>query len=128
MNTSFNRLFAMMWMLIGFGLSAETVAQSLPAQLKPADFAYGVQIDTVGMQPVQSVVLPPEVYDHLTRDDLGDLATDEFYETLPGSGMNHEEVNELIMAARAHWFRRHSRQYSRGRPGVFRRGKCSTRC
>ena len=73
MNTSFNRLFAMMWMLIGFGLSAETVAQSLPAQLKPADFAYGVQIDTVGMQPVQSVVLPPEVYDHLTRDDLGDM-------------------------------------------------------
>ncbi|PIR34534.1 MAG: transcription termination/antitermination protein NusA [Alphaproteobacteria bacterium CG11_big_fil_rev_8_21_14_0_20_44_7] len=39
-----------------------------------------------------------------TRDDLGDLATDEFYELVPKSGLNVEEVNELIMAARAHWF------------------------
>lgn len=41
--------------------------------LKPADFAYGIQIDTVGAQPVQSFALPQTVYEHLTRDDLGDL-------------------------------------------------------
>lgn len=42
-------------------------------ELKPADFAYGLHIDTLGGQPVQSVVLPAVVYQHLAQDDLGDL-------------------------------------------------------
>ncbi len=40
-----------------------------------------------------------------TRDDLGDLSADEFFEQVSGSGLNREQVNELIMAARAHWFK-----------------------
>ena len=40
---------------------------------QPADFAYGLQIDTLGMQPVQSIVLPGIVYQHLTQDDLSDM-------------------------------------------------------
>lgn len=39
-----------------------------------------------------------------TRDDFADLAADEFFELVPESGLNEEQVNELIMAARAHWF------------------------
>ncbi|MBY0355922.1 MAG: transcription termination factor NusA [Rickettsiales bacterium] len=39
-----------------------------------------------------------------TRDDLADLSIDEFKELLPESGLKDAEINELIMAARAHWF------------------------
>ena len=39
-----------------------------------------------------------------TLDDLGDLAGDELLEMLPGSGLNAEEANAIIMKARAHWF------------------------
>ena len=37
-------------------------------------------------------------------DDLGDLASDELIELLPGVEMSMEEANTIIMAARAHWF------------------------
>ena len=39
-----------------------------------------------------------------TRDDLADLAADEFAEMIPESGMNEDKINQLIMKARAHWF------------------------
>jgi N utilization substance protein A len=43
-----------------------------------------------------------------TRDDLADLAADELIDPedgpLRGFGMNMEEANTIIMAARAHWF------------------------
>ena len=37
-------------------------------------------------------------------DDLADLAGDELIEHLPDSGMTVDEANDIIMAARAHWF------------------------
>ena len=40
-----------------------------------------------------------------TRDDLGDLSGDEFFEMITGSGLTRDEVNDLIMASRAHWFK-----------------------
>jgi N utilization substance protein A len=40
-----------------------------------------------------------------TRDDLGDLSADEFYEQVPAAGLTRDEVNALIMASRAHWFK-----------------------
>ena len=40
----------------------------------------------------------------LTLDDVGDLASDELIELLEGFEMNEDEANEVIMAARAHWF------------------------
>ena len=43
------------------------------AQTQPDAFAYGMRIDTVGLQPVQSVMLTQGVYENLTRSDLGDL-------------------------------------------------------
>ncbi len=37
-------------------------------------------------------------------DDLGDLATDELLELLPQGRLTEEKAQEIIMAARAHWF------------------------
>lgn len=39
-----------------------------------------------------------------TLDDLGDLASDELKEALPGVTLSEEDANKIIMAARAHWF------------------------
>ena len=37
-------------------------------------------------------------------DDLADLASDELIEIVGADGMDEETANEVIMAARAHWF------------------------
>lgn len=39
-----------------------------------------------------------------TLDDLGDLASDELIEMLPKDTLSEDAANEIIMAARAHWF------------------------
>lgn len=39
-----------------------------------------------------------------TLDDFADLARDEFQEIVPESGFSDDEIDALIMKARAHWF------------------------
>ena len=39
-----------------------------------------------------------------TLDNLGDLAVDELLELLPQGRLTEEQAQEIIMAARAHWF------------------------
>jgi N utilization substance protein A len=39
-----------------------------------------------------------------TLDDLADLAGDELVEMLGADALTEEAANEIIMAARAHWF------------------------
>jgi N utilization substance protein A len=39
-----------------------------------------------------------------TLDDLADLASDELTELLGTDAMDEATANEVIMAARAHWF------------------------
>lgn len=39
-----------------------------------------------------------------TLDDLADLAADELLELLPEARLTEEKAQEIIMAARAHWF------------------------
>jgi len=39
-----------------------------------------------------------------TRDDLADLATDELVEFAPAGTLKEAQANDIIMAARAHWF------------------------
>lgn len=39
-----------------------------------------------------------------TLDDLADLSADEFADFVPKSGLSEDQINELIMQARAHWF------------------------
>jgi N utilization substance protein A len=39
-----------------------------------------------------------------TLDDLGDLASDELIEIVGADQMDEATANDVIMAARAHWF------------------------
>jgi N utilization substance protein A len=39
-----------------------------------------------------------------TLDDLGDLSGDELIDILGKYGLNYRASNDIIMAARAHWF------------------------
>jgi transcription termination/antitermination protein NusA len=39
-----------------------------------------------------------------TLDDLGDLASDELTEIVGTDNMDEATANDVIMAARAHWF------------------------
>jgi N utilization substance protein A len=39
-----------------------------------------------------------------TLDDLGDLATDELIEIVGKDALESETAEQIIMAARAHWF------------------------
>ncbi len=39
-----------------------------------------------------------------TRDDLADLAADELLEFAPAGTLKENQANDIIMAARAHWF------------------------
>lgn len=64
------RLFFVM--LVGLlGTSFGPAIQAQPTT--PDDFARGLRLDTAEGEAVQVVVLPPEVYQTATRDDLGDL-------------------------------------------------------
>jgi N utilization substance protein A len=49
-----------------------------------------------------------------TRDDLADLASDELLEFLPAKSLNEEQANEIIMAARAHWFEDEDKEAAAG--------------
>ena len=39
-----------------------------------------------------------------TRDDLADLAADELLEIVAEGSLSEPDANDIIMAARAHWF------------------------
>ena len=45
-----------------------------------------------------------------TLDDLADLSTDEFKELVPASKLSDDQINEIIMKAREHWFDGESKQ------------------
>lgn len=55
-----------------------------------------------GMNPSHAITLGEN--NIKTRDDLADLAADELIEILGAGKISEKEANELIMAARAHWF------------------------
>jgi N utilization substance protein A len=59
-------------------------------------------LEIEGLSPPMLVVLGENGVK--TLDDLGDLAGDELQEMLAGYDMPEETANEIIMAARAHWF------------------------
>jgi len=61
------------WLIISL-LSINPVSMAAQNQLKPADFAYGIPIETVNDDSIQRVVLPLTVYQNVTRDDLSDIA------------------------------------------------------
>ena len=70
MNRSFYavRIWFVMAVVLVLGNQA-----SFAQTVVPEDFAFGLPIDTVGGQPIQSVVIPEAVYGHATLADLVDL-------------------------------------------------------
>ena len=58
--------------------------------------------ETSGLSPILLVKLGENGIK--TLDDLADLAGDELVELLGKDGPTKDEANEIIMAARAHWF------------------------
>jgi len=58
--------------------------------------------DIEGVTPAMLVALGEKGVK--TRDDLADLASDELIEFVPQGSLTAERANEIIMAARAHWF------------------------
>lgn len=78
-------------------------AQMEEAQTKLREM--GVTDDLMNFEP-----LPLEALKELaikgvkTLDDLADLSSSEFKELAPGSNLNEDQINELIMKAREHWF------------------------
>ena len=79
----------------------EGQAEETTAKLKEM----GVTDDLLNFEPLSMDILkilaPKGIK---TLDDLADLAADEFAEMAPKSGMDEDQINELIMQARAHWF------------------------
>jgi len=59
-------------------------------------------LETAGLTPGMLVALGEGGVK--TQDDLADLAADELMELVPPGALDENAANEIIMAARAHWF------------------------
>ncbi len=65
----------------------------------------GMSDDLINFEKLDNVVLARLGEKGIkTLDDLADLAADELREMLPDLKMREDQLNEIIMAARAHWF------------------------
>ncbi len=84
---------------------AQEFIEKRDTELSERCIELGVDADLVsleGLNPVMLVRLGEN--DIKTRDDLADLAGDELLEILSDIGLSEAEANDIIMAARAHWF------------------------
>lgn len=65
----------------------------------------GVKDDLLEFEGLpQAILLQLAEKGVVTLDDFADLSDEEFFELVPDSNMSKEDVDELIMRARAHWF------------------------
>src|SRR5262249_5625904 len=84
---------------------AEAFITRRDSELTERRVALGVSDDIAAIE-----VLPPAMLvalgekDVKTLDDLADLASDELIEILGEGSMDEATANDVIMAARAHWF------------------------
>jgi N utilization substance protein A len=84
---------------------ALTYLEQRDAALHEQRVALGVTEEVAaveGLTPTMLVALGEK--DVKTLDDLGDLATDELVEIVGADAMTSEAAEQIIMAARAHWF------------------------
>jgi N utilization substance protein A len=84
---------------------AETALARQADEQEQQRVALGVSDDIAalpGLQPKDLVTLGEKGIRSL--DDLADLASDELVEILGDDAITEEAANEIIMAARAHWF------------------------
>ncbi len=65
----------------------------------------GVADDLAAIEPLTPAMLVALGKSEIkTLDDLGDLASDELVEIVGGDTLPAEDADQIIMAARAHWF------------------------
>ena len=82
-----------------------TVGIALPDALIERRQELGVSEDVAGIAALTPACLVALGENGVkTLDDLGDLASDELLEIMPEGVLSAEKANEVIMAARAHWF------------------------
>jgi N utilization substance protein A len=80
----------------------ETKLKEMQAKQKELGMADDL-VSIPGLTPAQIVAIGEKGVK--TRDDLADLAADELIEMLGQGQLTEREANEVIMAARAHWFK-----------------------
>ncbi len=67
--------------------------------------AMGVEDDLAAIEPLTSAMVVKLGENGIkTLDDLADLASDELIELVGRDQLSEDEANQVIMAARAHWF------------------------
>jgi len=84
---------------------AKNYLEAKQAELAEKQSDLGLKDDLIafeGLSPEQILILGEQ--DIKTLDDLADLAADELIEMLGEGSMTSKEANNVIMAARAHWF------------------------
>ncbi len=84
---------------------AEQALAKRDNELNDKRIALGVSDDVAGQDLLTATMLVQLGEKGVkTLDDLADLASDELVEIVGESSMNEDTANEIIMAARAHWF------------------------
>jgi len=84
---------------------ARTYLQTRDEELDRRRVELGVEDDLAGVAGVTPSILVKLGENGIkARDDLADLAGDELLELVVGEGLSMDGANEIIMAARAHWF------------------------
>ncbi|MCC7305160.1 MAG: transcription termination/antitermination protein NusA [Alphaproteobacteria bacterium] len=84
---------------------ARTWLETKKKELEAKQAELGIQEDLAtlpGLAPAQILILGEKGIK--SRDDLADLAGDELIEILGAGQLTAKEANDVIMAARAHWF------------------------
>ncbi|MCD6035856.1 MAG: transcription elongation factor NusA [Rickettsiales bacterium] len=84
---------------------ARTYLESLQQKLKDAAQTLGIEAAVFELPHLKDEHIVALGEKGLkTLDDIADLSHDEFVELIPASGLKRDQIDETIMAARAHWF------------------------
>jgi N utilization substance protein A len=84
---------------------AQDFLQARDNELNDKRIALGVTDEVAALEPLTPLMLVALGEKGVkTLDDLADLASDELIEIVGAEKMDEAAANELIMAARAHWF------------------------
>src|SRR5581483_2441811 len=84
---------------------AETFLARRDTELNERRIEMGVDDEVASMEALTAAMLVALGEKGVkTLDDLGDLASDELIEIVGADNMDEETANQVIMAARAHWF------------------------
>ena len=84
---------------------ARTYLETRESELTEMRIAAGVSDEVAAVDGLTAEMLVKLGENEVkSLDDLGDLASDELQEIVGEGALSEEKANEIIMAARAHWF------------------------